>query len=186
LKMEESNIISAEQARSLIKSITEKRMVLKMPSDTIDEMVDYLTGIKPEGAVTVLPEYAFFVPECPNGTGDRMQHISLRRLINNQEAGLVMPTFRQNVKDYLTTFFGAYSSDLYMRLLFSDENMVRILNGCLEPFSMLGKIENVDVSTGVTKAKTSPLLVIPGRDIFASAGERSYSPAFLERLNSRI
>ena len=170
------------QAETLVDCLKEKSMVFPIPKDTKDSMVRYLSGIEPSGAVTKLPNESFYLEEYPgNPQSDRHQHISFRRLIDNKKVRSVSPNMPQMMKDVVLDILGIYNSEFYVRDLLSDKFMVPLFNNCPGQYSLLGKLEMVDASTGKDKIKGRPLLIIPEITQVTYDWERRYETGSIRR-----
>lgn len=171
------------QAETLVDCLKEKNMVFPIPKDIMDSMVQSLSRIEPSGAVTKLPNESFYLAEYPdNLQSDRHQYISFRRLIDNKKVESVSPNMPQIMKDIILDILGAYNSNFYIRDLLGDKFMVPLFNKCHGQYSLLGKLEMIDASTGKDKIKGRPLLIIPNINHITYDWERRYETGSIKRV----
>ena len=162
------------QAERLIVELQQKNLVLPIDANTRRNMFSYLFGLGSDCAVTELPIKQFYLDDQLQSSG-RAQYITFRRLIRNDKVEVSKPSLRQRMEDALADVFGSYNSDFFIRELLKSREMIEMFRNCPEQYSLLGKMESLDISTGVDRTKAMPLLIVPGYHQITSMWENEYS-----------
>lgn len=111
------------------------------------------------------------------GCDERYFSISVRRILRNRNVRNYRLSLPKKMWESLVSEFGIYDSDGLTRKIRGNQNLVNLIGECKIPFSLLGKFETYDLTSGTEKTKKRPLLIIPG----ISEDERKIVEAFEER-----
>lgn len=91
-------------------------------------------------------------------------YLSLRKILRNRNARKYQLSQLKKAYEAVASAIGAYSSDALTRNLRADAALLEMMEGCEEPFSLLGKFQTYDYDNpdGTLFVVTRPVLVIPG------------------------
>ncbi|MBW2982399.1 hypothetical protein KY343_05955 [Candidatus Woesearchaeota archaeon] len=118
-----------------------------------------------------VPESSRFYERIPGNKqelteSDCSYSLSLRRVLRNRNSERnYSPGIVKRALDALASWRGIYSSDVLTRRLRQDNEIVDLMQACLEDFSLLAKFETYDYSDpNKLTVTTRPVLVIPGAE----------------------
>lgn len=167
---------------AILDELTRKSNVFTPDENTLLEISNYFDKIEPKGIITKLPDDVFET-EKHKGRGYQVQHLSFRRLINNNEVKQSYPSVKQRLKDFFMKRI-AYDSDIYLRELLSNRGKVELINDCIyeadkghfsEYYCILGKSKILTIERNrVIGVKKYPLLILPERDTVAHIWENRH------------
>ena len=94
----------------------------------------------------------------------RCHCLSLSKILRNKNAKYYQLSQWGRAYEAVASAFGICSSDALGRDLQADENLIRMMTECEDPFSLLGKLETYDFekSKGKLLIRIYPVLGIPG------------------------
>lgn len=106
-------------------------------------------------------------------------NLSLHRILRNREVRQYNPSMIEKVVDFLFARIGVYSPDILVRKIAANEALVKLMDECEHPFSLLGEFQDIDYSQPerIVFSRVSPILVIPNVKDYAkiSEWERQYT-----------